>query len=60
MYIEILQPKVDHSKLVELGHMMKGTTPTKAASTSDLMDYALRQAELHQQRLSTIGASSII
>jgi len=37
MYIEILQPKVDHSKLAELGHMIKGTygptTRTKGASS---------------------------
>lgn len=72
MYIEILEPKVDHSKLAELDHMIKGTTSTKAASslslsnnqlranTSDLKEYAFKQAELHQQRLSTKGASIIL
>jgi hypothetical protein len=36
IYMEIVRPKVDHSKLAELGHMIKGTPPTKAASSLSL------------------------
>ena len=43
--------------------MIKGTTSTKAASSlsnNQLREYAFKQAELHQQRLSTKGASIIL
>ena len=58
-----LKPEVDQSKLAELDHMIKGTTSTKAASglsNNQLRKYAIGQAELHQKRLSTKGASVIL
>ena len=51
MYMEIVQPKVDHSKLVELGHMIKGTYgPTTKTQGASKIDIGVTKPELSRNK----------